>query len=138
MRKDKKPRRKLSCLGCLGTVGLLLVAFVFLRALPSTPAIAPIPTVAPAQSVVVIEPTPTVALPAPTPAVLLEWAHWHAASPSLRFDNAAVWTSKAYPDLSNADLVRLAHEVVACVDAAGEAQPLIDMAAVCLLTLKPN
>lgn len=111
-------KRLRSCLGCLGT---LVVLFVLVMAARS-------------------QPTLTVTLPTPTPAftTIDEWAHWQQASATLRFDTAAVWVRRAYPDTSNADLVRLAREMVACMDAAGTAAPLADTGAACLLLLKPN
>lgn len=117
----KKPRRKLSCLGCLGTLALLVVVFVLMRAMPATPVVATVPTVA----------------PTPTLSAIVEWSHWHQASSTLRFDYAAVWVRKAYPDTGNADLVRLAHEVVACMDAAGTQAPFADTGAACLVQLRP-
>lgn len=109
-----------SCLGCLGTLTLFAILFLFVRAMPASPT-APVPTVA----------------PTPILSAITEWAHWRQASSSLRFDYAAVWVSRAYPTLSNADMVRLAHEVVTCINEAGEAAPLIDTGATCLLLLKP-
>lgn len=110
-----------SCLGCLGT---LVVLFVLIMAARS-------------------QPTPLVSLatpppPTPTLSAIHEWAHWHAAPATLKLDTAAAWVRRAYPTLSNADLVRLAREVVACVDAAGERVPLADTGASCLLLLRPD
>lgn len=103
----------------------------------------------------IVESAPAIPPPAPTPAWYVggslhraTWADWKAAASQNKLATAADWVVAAdkdtyYPD---AELLRASTEIVACVDGVadtasaqwGETSPVVDVAAVCLLTLLPN